>query len=413
MRTRFGKSAKVLGISALCSAVLLVTAPPASADWNVPSNGSSHSKALNMPAGEMASASATGRNVTVSWPQSSLANGSKVRDYRVTRYDSMTGASSPTLSSCEGTVSALRCTENGVPPGTWRYAVAPLQGNWTGAEGAQSAPIVMETPELSFSSPTNLTALPSTLNGHISGFMTGQSVTFRLDNATTGTVLSGTVASAPIRNDGQSDVAITIPSGIPNGTHTVYAVGSQGDVAQADVVVNVPQFTPTNLALNNASTGTTGLLQRGDSVVITYSDLIDVSSMCSTWTGNGSNQTISGGNVLRVSISNNAVSGNDSLTVVAVGACGNDFNFGTINLGHSGFVTGDTLFSGSSASERSTTAWNPGTRQLTISLGAKSAGPNPVRVNSSVTSTYTPDAAIRSSSGAVITGTATRIGVAF
>ena len=404
------KRPSLLGLSSLITVVLLMTAPGASANWLVPSTGTGMSKALNMPVGGTTSVSSNGRNVTVSWPQRSLQNGANIQDYQVKRYDASGVASTP-LSSCSGVVSALTCTENAVPPGTWKYSVTPRKGNWTGTEGVQSSNVVIDAPKLSFSSSTSLTSMPASLNGEITGFITGQNVTFRLDNATTGPVLSGTVDESPIPNDGQSGIDVTIPVGTSNGTHTVFAVGSQGDIAQASISVNLPPFTPTSLVYDN--NGTSGRIEKGESLQVTYSSAFDVTTVCSSWSGNGSNQILQGEDSVKVHINNNAASGNDSLTVSVTGACGDDFHFGSINLGHSGFVTADTTFSGSSTSERSLVYWAPGTRQLTVMLGAKSSGPNPGRINQSVTSVYTPDPMIRSTSGAGITGTANRPGVAF
>ena len=405
------KCRSLLGVSGLITVVLLVTAPLASAKWMVPSTAAGLSKALKMPAGGTTSASVSGRNVTVSWPQRSLPDGTNIQDYKVTRYNTSGVASTP-LSSCSGVVSALTCTESAVPPGTWRYSVAPRKGNWTGTEGLQSTNVVVAPPALSFSSSTNLTSMPASLDGQITGFISDQSVTFRLDNATTGTVLSGTVDESPIPGDGQSTIHVTIPVGTSNGTHTVFAVGSQGDVAQASISVNLPPFTPTSLIYDN--NGFAGLIEKGESLQVTYSSAFDVTTVCSTWSGNASSQVLQdGGHSVRVHINNNAASGNDSLTVSVVGQCGDDFHFGSINLGHSGFVTADTTFSGSSAADRSRVNWAPGTKQLTVTLGARSSGPAPVRINQSVTSVYTPDPALRATSGAGITGTANRPGVAF
>src|SRR5919202_1061616 len=179
----------------------------------------------------------TGRSVTVSGATSNLPDGTAIASYTVRRYD--TNGNVQTIGSgCSGTITALTCTETAVPGGTWKYAVTPVRSNWTGTEGPQSASVTVASPSLTFSSSTSVTSLPTTLNGTIAAFVGGQTVTFRLDNASTGTVLSGTLSPTPVPSGGGSSVTVTVPSGTSNGSHTVYAIGSAGDVASASITVS-------------------------------------------------------------------------------------------------------------------------------------------------------------------------------
>jgi hypothetical protein len=210
-----------------------------------------------MPAGNTPTASVAGRSVTVSWAASNLPDGTAIASYTVTRYD--TSGNVQTIGSgCSGTIAALTCTESAVPAGTWRYAVTPVRSNWTGTEGPQSPSVTVASPSLTFSSSTTVTSLPTTLSGSIAAFVGGQTVTFRLDNASTGTVLSGTLSPTPVPSGGGSSITVTIPAGTSNGAHTVYAVGSGGtDVASAAITVAVP-YTVTTSAwdLRDASSAT-------------------------------------------------------------------------------------------------------------------------------------------------------------
>jgi hypothetical protein len=184
-----------------------------------------------------------------------MPGGGAVSGYTVERYD--TGGNAQTVGSgCSGTIAALTCTETSVPGGTWRYTVAPVKSNWVGAESSQSSNAAVASPSLSFSSSTTVTALPTTLSGTIAAFVVGQTVTYRLDDPSTGTVLSGTLSPTPVPSGGGSSVTVTIPAGTSNGSHTVYAVGSAGDVASAAITVAVPySFTTSAWDLRDASSG--------------------------------------------------------------------------------------------------------------------------------------------------------------
>ena len=83
-----------------------------------------------------------------------------------------------------------------------------------------------------------ITALPGTKTGQIQNFAAGQTVSFRLDNPDSGTVLTSSINPDPVPAGGSSSVSVTIPSGTSNGSHTVYAIGSAGDIASAQVTVN-------------------------------------------------------------------------------------------------------------------------------------------------------------------------------
>jgi hypothetical protein len=231
--------------AAHCGALLAAVAGMGHADaalagWSAAATGGGAAKARVMPAGNQPSATVSNRSVTVSWSQSSFAGGPAVSGYVVKRYS--TGGVVQTIGAgCSGIVGGLSCTETNVPPGSWRYSVTPTQGAWSGTESPLSAAVTVAAAALSLSS-TTVTALPSTLTGSISGFAPGQTVTFRLDNPTTGTVLTGSITPSPVPASGSASVSVTIPAGTTNGAHTVYAVGSAGDTASTAVTVAVPTF---------------------------------------------------------------------------------------------------------------------------------------------------------------------------
>lgn len=222
--------------SGLAFLAVLVAPGAAGAAWSSSGSGGQAARAISLPGGNTPSASVSNRSVTVSWSASTLPGGAQVAGYQVRRY-STGGTLQSTGSGCSGTVSATSCTEAAVPAGTWRYAVVPVQGNWSGAESSRSTSVTVASPALSLS-PSSVATLPATLTGTLSAYVPGQTVTFRLDDASTGTVLSGSITPSPVPASGSASVSVTLPAGTSNGSHTVYAVGSSGDVASAPVTVS-------------------------------------------------------------------------------------------------------------------------------------------------------------------------------
>lgn len=217
---------------------LLLVPGVAIAAWTATGSGDASSKAFSMPAGGTPTVSVTGRNVTVSWAAETFPNGDPVAGYVVSRYPDGGGPPQTVLPDCDGTVATTSCTERAVPAGTWRYTVTPVHGSWTGAEGPLSAAVTVGGASLSLS-PTTVTSFPAGLSGSLTGFVTGETVTFRLDDPDTGGVLSGSTSPDPIPNDGQASVSVTLPNGTADGAHTVYAVGSQGTVSVDTTPPNV------------------------------------------------------------------------------------------------------------------------------------------------------------------------------
>jgi len=254
-----------------------------------------------------------------------------------------------------------------------------------------------------------VSALPATLTGTVSNFITGQSLTFRLDDPASGPTLTGSAVPASIPFTGGAAVSITLPAGTSPGSHTVYAIGGQGDVAQAAITVLGPR--PVSLSIANVS-GVAGSPDLGDTVTVKFSERLAVASMCSTWSGDANNQAITSNNVVTVSIANNTASGNDLLTVATSPDCVGGFRFGSIDLGSGGFVTTNMTFGGSGGNA-SKIAWNATTFELTVTLGKGPANTPPGSVVTSVTATYSSPSGLLSSDGGAVTGSTSRFGVHF
>ena len=188
-------------------------------------------------AGQQPTATVLGRDVSLSWGAASNA-----ASYNVARSNvSPQSLSTTEHGSCATSVSATSCTDTGVPEnGTlatnWTYADTPQLHNWLGATSPASATVVVPAPSLSLVTSTFTTAGGST-NATVSNFFDNEGVTYCLDqNTTPCTTELGTGLVA--LSGGTATDALTIPAGLSVGTHTVYAVGSQGSVPSASITIN-------------------------------------------------------------------------------------------------------------------------------------------------------------------------------
>jgi hypothetical protein len=279
------RNAKTILVGAVC--MLAGMAWTAVASWHPTSSGTAWTKAHSMPAGNTPSASATNRSVMLVWPASTFPGGGSADGYVVKRYD-LSNQAQTVLSGCSGTITTLTCTEDAVPAGSWKYSITPKRSNWTGAESAKSTTVTVASPSLSFSSSTTVTSLPTTLSGTISNYVPGQTVTFRLDNPTTGTLLTGSISPTPVPGSGTSSVSVTIPAGTSNGSHTVYAVGSSGDTASQGITVAAPTVTST--VLDKSSGCVSGFLKQAGG----YFVYANVTGSPSSVTANVSSMTTGG-----------------------------------------------------------------------------------------------------------------------
>ena len=383
-------------------AALTCVGPAALASWNKSDNGHGEAKATSMPSGNTPSASVSNRTVTVSWTAVTMPGGIPVDGYKVFRYNAA-GTAFPITGGCTGTVAGLTCTETAMAPGAWRYAVAPVYKLWQGAEGSRSASVTVLAPVLNLTGSTNITSVPGTLNGTVNNYIPGQTLTMRLDNATTGQVLAATVTPNTIPANGTASVQVTVPNTVADGPHTLYAAGSAGDQAGAAFTVNAPALTPTLLQLVNGGGGTAGLIQQNDWIQITYSQPLLASSVCPG--APDDNQPITAPGYVQIT-NNNGTSGHDRL-VIDTALCAGGLNLGSISLGSANFVTSTNQFD-------ATITYTPATRRVTVVLGARTSGATlPVRVNSSVIATYTPDPVMMATNGRLISGTVSSTGIQF
>ncbi len=246
----------------------------ATASYSAATAGDGRSIAQLVPPGPTPAALAVGRDMTVTWSESTLTGGTPASDYLVRRYDT-NSVEANVGAGCAGLVGGLSCVESAVPAGTWQYTITPILGGWTGTESIKSAPQVTSSAALVLSSPT-INALPATLVGSSTGFVAGESLTFRLDSAT-GSVLAGT--PSVVAPGGTDSITVTIPLGTDDTPHSVFAVGGSGTQASHSIYVLDP---PTLTALQMFDGDRNGLV---DQVVATFSKpLAGYSAGTAPWT---------------------------------------------------------------------------------------------------------------------------------
>jgi hypothetical protein len=195
---------------------------------------------------------------------------------------------------------------------------------------------------------------------------------------------------------GTPTAAGTFPASV---TLTDYAGAT--DTKTLSITIN-PAPAISSVVLQNG--GTPGTIEPGDTIVVTFSAQMSVSSFCSAWSNDASNQSLNADGDVTVTVADGG-GGNDSVTV-ASGTC--SFNFGSIDLGDPGYVSaGDATFSGTGAGA-SSIAWNAGSNTLTITLGSAAGGT--LAAVASSTPVYTASGAITDPLGAPVSNSPFTLG---
>ncbi len=156
------------------------------------------------------------------------------------------------------------------------------------------------------------------------------------------------------------------------------AVGNQSSFA-ATAPTDDADPVPEMVRLDNGG-HSTGKVESGDYVTITYSEPMSVSSICSTWTNNSLDQSKS------VTVTLNYNGNSDYLTVAS--PCSNIGNIDT----NRNYTSTTRTFSGS------TVAWDVSAETLTITLGSPSGSVSNT-TQSSTAPTYTPTASLKDPAG--------------
>jgi hypothetical protein len=358
-----------------------------------------------LPQGSAPTATATGATtVAISWPASTTGGGRAVTGYTIARYDAATGGTQTAATGgCAGTITGTSCTEQSVPGGTWHYAVTPTLSLWSGAESSRSMGVTIDT-----TAPTAAITFPVTGTTYkASSYTAGCSPTGICGTASDATGVASVKVSirqgtsnywngtsfgsaTEVFQTATGTTSWNYPLALPtDGSYTVHvqttdtlgnALSGTSYAATSTFTIDTTAPTVTSITLANGTT--LGTADNGDSVVIQYSEQMDATKFCSTWTNSGI-QSLSSNNDVTVSIADNGT--NDTLTATSA-TC--TLQLGSVALGGNYVPTGGATFRGPNAG-KSTISWDPSTQKLTITLGNKNTG----TVNPSVvvgTPVYTP-----------------------
>lgn len=395
--------------------ILLVSwsGPAASAFWSSVSSNGAAAKSDALAQGSKPSTSVTGTNVSVTWAASTTAAGRSVTGYSIARYGAASGGNRvPATGACAGTVTSLACVEANVPAGTWYYTVTPMLALWQGQESARSAgttPVTDTTPP---AAPTvTAPALVNSLNvGNVPVGGTAEA------NSTVTLTVSGAGASSfsqtIIANSAGGWTAAPVDvSRFTDGTITfsAKATDAAGNTGGAGTATSKKKSTPptvANVELANVAGGVAGKIEKGDTVTITFSDVINGKTVCNTWPVTGS-FTVNGNNQVTVNVSPN--------NVLSVSLTGCALNLGSVNLG-AGYTSTALSFSGSGNGNGTTPNFSSMTwsgNRVVITLGSGVSGGNTVQSDPAVFASFTPAGNITDTDGnplstAAVTGTASR-----
>jgi hypothetical protein len=390
--SRRRRNARVAGAMA---AALVITwgGPAANAFWQTLNSNAGVAKADSIPAVAAPAASVSSGAATVSWLQGTTAAGRPVAGYTVARYASATGGTRVDAGGgCAGTISTLTCTEEGLPAGTWYYTVTPVLGAWAGVESGRSvgATAADTTPPAAptITAPAVITS-NTVASVPVSGTAeAGSSVTVTVKDAGAVHTLSQTVTT---NGSGQWTAAnfnlTTFTDGVI--TYTAIATDAAGNASAAGTATSSKDATaPIVTALTLVNGGSNNNIDPGDKVVLKFSEALDPSTICSSWSAAGGSQIVDGSEQVTVNVSTD-----DILTVTSTG-CGTT-NIGSVALAGNYAATAALSFHGTgiNGSRVSSLSWNATTFELTMTLGSRTG--TPLVVNQPGPHRYTPVAGVK------------------
>ena len=169
--------------------------------------------------------------------------------------------------------------------------------------------------------------------------------------------------------------------------------GDGSDRERPDLFTVAPLPTITSVTLANHSGGTAGRIEQGDTITVVFSSQMSVASLCSTWSGDTSNQSLTGNNDVTVTLADGTGTTNDAIKVASA-TC--TFNFGTLDLGSSAYVSGASLTFKGTGNNKSTINWTASTHMLVIKLGQQ-AGTGTTAVVATSAPKYTVPTAVTDS----------------
>jgi hypothetical protein len=209
--TRVRLLCQLTGTVVVAAVTMTLVAGNAAAYWTSDSTtGAGGAAATTVNQGATPTASGVGNTVTVNWAASTLANGTAVANYLITRYDVAT--QTPQL-VC--TVTGTTCADSAVPAGQWVYSVTPRAGtNWRGLESEKSNQVTSDLVAPANAVTVAVVAGNAALSGGTIFYRGLAAGSFRLRNAVTDA------------GSGPASSTTTPLTGGPTWTHTASSVST-------------------------------------------------------------------------------------------------------------------------------------------------------------------------------------------
>lgn len=180
---------------------------------------------------------------------------------------------------------------------------------------------------------------------------------------------------------------VPLATGAAAGRAAPLSLSASGNPTAA---LSAPAFFPTTLTF--PVTGTIlGRVQPSDRLSVAFNRQVAQATLCSSWT-NGTNNRM-----LTVAVQAVNATPSDYLTITSAPSAtcaGGVFNFGTVSLGSTAYVSSTASYPSSTLALSQTSS----STTLTIALGSQSGG-SVATVTSGSNALYTPSAAIRDLSG--------------
>ena len=262
--------------------LLLGTATAAYGFWaSTTSSNNAAAAADALSPGSKPAVTANGASLSVSWAAGTTVNGHAATGYTVTRYAAATGGTgTPATGGCEGTVTALTCTEQNVPGGIWYYTVTPTIALWTGAESPRSTGVSSDstapaasvsslspTPNAAGWNNTSPVTVAITANDGAGGSGVA-SIGYTVDGGAQQTV-SGASASVTVTGDGIHVVSYFATDNAGNAGPAQSQAVKIDTQAPAAPGLSVPAYV--NLA-NVSAVPVTGTAEAGAKITLSASD---------------------------------------------------------------------------------------------------------------------------------------------
>ncbi len=303
------------------------------------------------------------------------------------------GQTQATVTLVDAQTTSLKVTSGSASSTTTSFVV--------GAGGPKALSLAAATTTPIAGSPDNLTITAVDAFGNTAaGYSGNKSLTFSGPKAGTSPTVSN-ASGTPVAFGSPTTIAfasgVAKVTGSSNGVMKLYAaeavqvVVAEGELKNGTglaVTVEGAKLAALTLSNHNFGFSAKGKIEAGDSFAVQFGEPIAVNTMCSLWSGNTSNHSLTANNEVTVTLADGSGSSDDTLSVSA-SRC--TFHLGTIDLGSNAYVSGGNATFSGNGSNSSTVEYDASTEMLEVELGGKGGSGTVKQVGSSA-ATLTPDA---------------------